>query len=157
VATAFFRAGEIEAWGRGIQRIFAACREAETPEPRVLYDPGDMSLEFPFSAAYLEIIPGAADRRGLGEGGGDRVGETGKVTGKMTGEMTGKTPGEMSGKAPARILELLQHSPYLTVPEIARQISKSESTVLRGLRTLQIAGRLKRIGPAKGGHWEVQK
>jgi hypothetical protein len=33
IANAFFRAGEIEAWGRGIQRIFQACREANTPEP----------------------------------------------------------------------------------------------------------------------------
>ena len=47
VANAFFRAGDIEAWGRGIQRIFDACREAETPEPRVLYEPGDMSKLLP--------------------------------------------------------------------------------------------------------------
>ena len=31
VANAFFRAGEIETWGRGIQRILEACREAGTP------------------------------------------------------------------------------------------------------------------------------
>ena len=35
VANAFFRAGEIETWGRGIQRILEACREAGTPEPDI--------------------------------------------------------------------------------------------------------------------------
>lgn len=30
-ANAFFRAGEIETWGRGIQRIFDACENAGTP------------------------------------------------------------------------------------------------------------------------------
>ena len=34
IANTFFRAGEIEAWGRGVQRIFDACRKAGTPEPR---------------------------------------------------------------------------------------------------------------------------
>lgn len=33
-------AGEIEAWGRGIKRIFAACRQAGTPKPRIRVDAG---------------------------------------------------------------------------------------------------------------------
>lgn len=33
LANAFFRAGEIETWGRGIQRIFEACENAGTPAP----------------------------------------------------------------------------------------------------------------------------
>ena len=73
VANAFFRAGEIEAWGRGIQRIFDACREAETPNPRVLYDPGEIWFEFPYSDAYLDVIPGGGGAGGTGE---RRVGET---------------------------------------------------------------------------------
>ncbi len=40
VANTFFRAGEIEAWGRGIERMFAACREAKTPEPQIRFDAG---------------------------------------------------------------------------------------------------------------------
>jgi len=35
IAHTFFRSGDIEAWGRGIQRVFEACHEAGTPEPRV--------------------------------------------------------------------------------------------------------------------------
>lgn len=34
IANAFFRAGLIEAWGRGYERIVEACRAAGTPEPR---------------------------------------------------------------------------------------------------------------------------
>ncbi len=33
VANVFFRAGMIEAWGRGIERMMEACRGAGTPEP----------------------------------------------------------------------------------------------------------------------------
>lgn len=39
IANAFFRAGEIEAWGRGVERIFAACAAAGTPKPMLRYHP----------------------------------------------------------------------------------------------------------------------
>ncbi len=56
VANTFFRAGKIEAWGRGIQRIFDACREAGTPEPRIQVEPGELWFEFLFSHTYLDSI-----------------------------------------------------------------------------------------------------
>jgi ATP-dependent DNA helicase RecG len=60
VANAFFRAGQIEVWGRGIQRIFDACQQAEVPAPRIGYEPGDLWIEFAFAPAYLEAMPGLA-------------------------------------------------------------------------------------------------
>jgi len=33
IAEIFFRAGYIESWGRGIEKIMTACQEAELPEP----------------------------------------------------------------------------------------------------------------------------
>jgi ATP-dependent DNA helicase RecG len=47
VANAFFRAGEIETWGRGIQRIFEACESAGTPSPIIDYKPNDLWIESP--------------------------------------------------------------------------------------------------------------
>lgn len=38
IANAFFRAGEIEAWGRGVERINTACKEAGYKEPTFKYD-----------------------------------------------------------------------------------------------------------------------
>ena len=58
LANAFSRAGEIETWGRGIQRIFEACQEAGTPAPIIDYKPNDLWIEFPFAPEYLEIIRG---------------------------------------------------------------------------------------------------
>ena len=63
IANAFFRAGEIEAWGRGVERIFAACAAAGTPKPLLRYQPFDMWLEFPFDPAYLKVL-----RAGQGQG-----------------------------------------------------------------------------------------
>ena len=56
IAHVFFRSGEIETWGRGIQRILTACREAETPKPRFTREPTGLWTEFPFAPSYLQEI-----------------------------------------------------------------------------------------------------
>ena len=53
IAYAFFRAGMIEAWGRGIRRIAHVCETAGNPAPEWKVEPGGgLWLEFPYSAAY---------------------------------------------------------------------------------------------------------
>ena len=51
IANAFFRAGMVEAWGRGIGDIVRACRTAGTAEPRWEVEPGGVWLEFVFTRA----------------------------------------------------------------------------------------------------------
>ena len=34
-----YQLNEIEAWGRGVERIFAACEAAGSPKPVLRYDP----------------------------------------------------------------------------------------------------------------------
>lgn len=46
IASTFFRAGLIEAWGRGYEKIRDACREAGAPEPTVEYDGGGVWLRW---------------------------------------------------------------------------------------------------------------
>jgi ATP-dependent DNA helicase RecG len=86
VAATFFRAGEIEAWGRGIQRIFAACEGAGAPSPGIRCDAGDFWLEFPFAGSYVEAVLGVS---------------TPQVTTEVTTEVTllAALRGEMSRRA----------------------------------------------------------
>lgn len=53
------------------------------------------------------------------------------------------------------ILSLLSRVPEMSTPDIAVELGESESTVGRAIRKLRHEGKLKRIGPDKGGHWEV--
>ena len=48
VANGFFRCGQIEAWGRGIERIVKACREAGAPLPLFKDEHTGLWVEFPF-------------------------------------------------------------------------------------------------------------
>jgi len=58
-------------------------------------------------------------------------------------------------KTPVKILQLLQDNPSMTLAEVAREIGKSLSAVERASAKLVKEGRLRYVGPQKGGHWEV--
>ncbi len=46
IANVFFKAGLIEAWGRGTLRILDDCRLAKTPMPVFQYDFGGFMVDF---------------------------------------------------------------------------------------------------------------
>lgn len=45
IAGAFFRAGYIESWGRGIQKIFEVCDEYGTPQPEYIVHSEDIMIK----------------------------------------------------------------------------------------------------------------
>lgn len=129
IANAFFRAGEIESWGRGVERILTACQEAKCPAPEIDYTPGDFWFKFPFRSDY--------------------------VAATTTEPSSLKTPVKRPVKTPVKILQLLKEKPDLSLAELAVLIGKSVSAIERASAKLVKAGELRRIGPDKGGHWEV--
>jgi predicted HTH transcriptional regulator len=60
-------------------------------------------------------------------------------------------------KTSEKILRLIAENPELTIAELARLIKLTARTIERNLQGLQAQGRLRRIGPDKGGHWEIVK
>jgi len=67
-----------------------------------------------------------------------------------------KSSEKTSGKTSGKILAALKLDGELTIPELTDLIGVTERSIERNIRKLQEQGRLRRIGPAKGGHWEVQ-
>jgi len=66
-----------------------------------------------------------------------------------------ETSVKMSGKTSGKILDEISRNHEITIPELSALIAVTERTVERNIQTLQRIVRLCRIGPAKGGHWEV--
>ena len=133
VANAFFRAGLIEAWGRGIERIIEACRAAKTREPRLRYEPSGLWVEFSFAETPQGELDGASVETSV--------------------EMSVETPVKTRGK----VIELLANHPEITLAEIAAAIGKSVRTVERASAKLVQEGRIRHVGPTKAGHWEILK
>ena len=59
------------------------------------------------------------------------------------------------GKSREKILSLLRSDPTLTQSALARRLGLSVKAIEKNIRQLKDAQRLRRIGPDKGGHWEV--
>ncbi len=53
------------------------------------------------------------------------------------------------------LLRLLKAHPGLTAKQAAEQLGLSQRAVEKQLAALKAGGRLRRIGPNKGGHWQV--
>lgn len=60
-----------------------------------------------------------------------------------------------SPKTEDRILQLLMESPSMTTQTVAEKLGVGKRAVLKQVDKLKEQGRLRRIGPNKGGHWEV--
>ena len=66
-----------------------------------------------------------------------------------------KSSGKSSGKSSVEILVLIQNNPSISAPELAEHLGISVRAIEKQLAKLKAAGKLSRIGAAKGGHWQV--
>ena len=140
IANTFFRAGEIEAWGRGIERIITACKNDGFSTPEFRYDASGIWTTFKFE--YPERATTQFDP------------ETPQKSDQKT---TRKRPENDQSKQEDAIIELLKENPHISRKEISGRLGLHDSSVKRRLASLQKKGAIKRTGPDKGGYWEVQK
>ncbi len=91
----------------------------------------------------------------FGEAGAKRILED------RVGEKVGDRVGEKVGKSLTRnqqqILELLRQHPHMAARELAQQAGISSRKIEQNIARLKKLQFFQRIGPAKGGHWEVLK
>ena len=82
-------------------------------------------LEFPFSTTYLAQASNGRDAK------------------------------KSSVKTEDKIIAIAHKSPSVSIPQIAEILGIRTRAVEKQIRPLKQAKRLRRIGPAKGGHWQV--
>lgn len=77
------------------------------------------------------------------------------IASEVTVQTPVETPVEKSKRTPGRTLSLLQAPSELTLADLARATGLSLRTVERAVAKLQAEGKLRHVGPKKGGHWEL--
>ena len=58
-------------------------------------------------------------------------------------------------KSKEKVIEIIIQNPSVTIPEIVASLDMSIPGIEKIIRSLKEQKRLRRIGPDKGGHWEV--
>lgn len=134
IANVFYRAGYIEAWGRGIQRIFESCKALGSPDPEYKVLGDDITVKF----AALES---AIVREGT------------VVPVNVPDGVPVNVPNENGLED--KILGLIAVQNNISMSKMAVQLKVSRKTILRALNKLKTEGRVVRQGNNKSGHWEI--
>ena len=134
IANTFFRAGFIESWGRGIEKICTLCKNYGIPEPEYTVHPGDIMLKFR-AVARIE---------------NHTENHTNYIAENIVESIVEKLP-TMRG----RIVKIVWKNPYASARTISEEVGIAPRNVQEHLRNLQAQGVIRRVGPDKGGHWEI--
>ena len=131
MAEAFYRAGFIEAWGRGIEKIVNGFKGEGLTPPTFSVEQGGVTVYIPrerFEAVNL---------------------------GGTTEINRHQSSGKSSGKSRDRIVREMKDNPLVTINELATMLSISDRAVSKHIKKLQLDGVIRRVGAARGGYWQV--
>ena len=135
LARAMYLKGYIEKSGTGTEDMIAKCSDWGIPAPEWYEDDVD---------DFRVVL-----RRPVAEAKGEETGlKTSLKTGLKTGLKTTVNAGDL-------ILEILRQASFSTIDDLMEVTKLSRNGVKWHLDKLKSSGRLRRIGPDKGGHWEV--
>ena len=85
----------------------------------------------------------------------DKILRTLKAKGKAYGATGEKSSQKSSQKSDQKILSIMKSMPDITMAEIANATGLSIAGVKKNIRKLKDANLIRRVGPDKGGHWEI--
>ncbi|MBR3925008.1 MAG: winged helix-turn-helix transcriptional regulator [Kiritimatiellae bacterium] len=74
---------------------------------------------------------------------------------KGTGESSQKKLGEKLGENRRRIIRMMEQDPSVTTFDLAAGIGISQTAIENNITWLRLHGYIRRVGPKKGGRWEV--
>lgn len=169
IAKVFYLAGFIEAWGRGYEKIRKAFEKEQLQFPMFEQVRGGMSATIQ-RERFVAINNGASQKSGQKTESGTET--TQKTTEKTEGvaekwpESGQKNIVENAGNIvesiveklsakQAQIIRLMAAKPTISAKEISKELSIAPRNVQVHIKKLQEKGIIRRIGPDKGGHWEI--
>ena len=85
------------------------------------------------------------------------MGRVGFFHGPLSGPLSGLKSGLKSGlnETDSKLIGFIQSNPSVTIQELQAMLNLSRNGVRKALGRLKATGLLRRVGPDKGGHWEV--
>jgi len=132
IANVFFRAGFIENWGQGIQKICKECRDigADLPE----YELVGTTLRIRFKALSSALIDMPKVPKG----------------------QSAKTDGTLDDTMALKIIEEIRSKPDITLDQLSEVVGVARRTLVRYMSVLKETNRIERVGGKRYGHWEIR-
>ena len=149
MAQVFYRAGFIEAWGHGYEKIMKAFDKANLKRPEFTVEQGGVT-----AVIYREIFMSVRGYQNRTRTEPEPI-QTKQDTQKGSEKGSEKSSEKGSKKTRDRIVCEMKENPLVTINELATMLSISDRAVSKHLKKLQEEGIIKRVGADRGGFWEV--
>ena len=166
IAVGFFRAGLVERFGSGIQKIVDFCKENGNPKPQYLIQPDMITLIMKSRPENIELALGHKQNDSLDGANSGNVGVNNRIVGE-TVEDDGANPenvGVNSEDKPhgtkerrSYIIRRMKENPAITANDLSTILSTSKRTIERDIAWLTGKQIITRTGADKNGRWVVLK
>jgi len=148
----------VKEFGEGFDRI---CREQEANGANV---PSFRTDEFILKITVPKVAENVQKQTGNVTENGGKVAENHNGVAEKVAENHGKVTEKLREKAAAlgetltanriKILELMIEDPYISRADLANNVGISETSIYRNIEAMR-GKYLRRVGPDKGGFWEI--
>ena len=130
IANAFFRSGQIESWGRGIEKITNSLKMWKMPKPFYRTKKNEVMIGFKIENQEIESIISQYSMKGEIDFGLNQTQEL--------------------------LLKIIRQSPDVTIKSMATILGLTENHIKKNTQHLKKIGLINRIGSNKKGYWEIK-
>ena len=133
IANVFYRAGYIETWGQGIQKICDECIALGADLPKYEIVGTGLRVYFPALKSALIDQPKAPKHQNTDK------------------------HGALDDAMVLKIIEKIKEQPDISQEALGEIIGVTRRVVQKYINALKEAGRIERVGGKRYGHWEIKK
>ena len=133
IANVFYRAGYIETWGQGIQKICDECIALGADLPKYEIVGTGLRVYFPALKSALIDQPKAPKHQNTDK------------------------HGALDDAMVLKIIEILKEKPDISQEALGENMGVTRRVVQKYINVLKEAGRIERVGGKRYGHWEIKK
>ncbi len=129
IANVFFKAGFIDAWGRGYKKIREGFEQVGLPMPTIETVDGGVKVTF------------KRNNYGFTKNDSENVEKMWRKCGENV----------------EKIVKIIEEEPSITAKQIAERLGMSQRWAEDQMKKIKAQGIILRVGPDRGGHWEIIK
>jgi len=131
IANVFYRAGYIETWGQGIQKICDECTALGAELPKYEIIGTGLRVYFPALKSALIDQPKAPKHQNT------------------------EKHGALDDAMVLRIIEILKEQPDISQEALGENLGVTRRVVQKYINALKESGRIERVGGKRYGHWKI--
>jgi ATP-dependent DNA helicase RecG len=144
IADILYKSKDIEKWGSGLKRIYTECKAEKVKVEFKTLKTGFMTVFYRITDEQAEKL--LQDK----QFNKDTIKGHHKVTIKSLQRHYKLTENQM------QIIKSMQKNKYITVKNLSKIVGISDRKIKENIKKLKEYNIIKRVGPNKGGYWEIQ-